>query len=398
VHGTPFFILTINEVFMEHLFRISLFAGVIFSLVITKTVNTPQVAIMLLLICMNIAIWKFGRGKLLLVICAAGLSTIYFGYPLLLPLFSILLYDAVIAASTPLILFAGVAPIFFLIDHGLGFPDPSGSYRILLMMLLVTAGSLGISKRKQNARELLYKESFDAERRSRYELEKTQLQLKESTREISRLTEIRERTRISRELHDSLGHSLAGLLLQLQAARKIHPVDSEKALALVDQTIQGLSDALVLVRETVHNIKPAIDVDFHYFEQIISNFRFSNIQFKHSGNPAHLSMEIMECLGTNLKEALTNAAKYSGAENVHIEITANENFARMLVKDDGKGSAKLKEGLGLSGMRERLKNLGGSFSYDGSAGFTLVCYIPLGKQGLHSGRMTSEDGPSSERR
>ncbi|HBG38890.1 MAG TPA: sensor histidine kinase, partial [Clostridiaceae bacterium] len=64
-----------------------------------------------------------------------------------------------------------------------------------------------------NNREKTFKKSFDYERQLRYELESTKARLLNSEKEIEHITEIRERNRIARELHDNIGHSMAGILM-----------------------------------------------------------------------------------------------------------------------------------------------------------------------------------------
>ncbi len=64
------------------------------------------------------------------------------------------------------------------------------------------------------------KKTYDRERKSRYLLEETKRKLIQSVDETARLAEIRERNRIAGEIHDNLGHNLAGNLIQLQAAEK----------------------------------------------------------------------------------------------------------------------------------------------------------------------------------
>jgi signal transduction histidine kinase len=89
----------------------------------------------------------------------------------------------------------------------------------------------------------------------------------------------------------------------------------------------------------------------------------------------------METIVTNIKEALTNITKYSSATKAYISIEVNEKYIRLYIKDNGVGSKKIKEGLGLSGMRERVRNVGGSISISSEDGFLIVCIIPIDSKG-----------------
>lgn len=55
----------------------------------------------------------------------------------------------------------------------------------------------------------------------------------------------------------------------------------------------------------------------------------------------------------------------------------NEIYTRLYIRDNGTGCVKIKEGMGLSGMRERVENMGGSFSISSEKGFMIVCVIPI---------------------
>jgi signal transduction histidine kinase len=84
----------------------------------------------------------------------------------------------------------------------------------------------------------------------------------------------------------------------------------------------------------------------------------------------------LELLSATIKEALTNTARYSQATKVEIKIDVSMNYTRLYVKDNGTGSSNIEEGLGLSGMKERTRNLGGSFHINSRDGFMIVCVIP----------------------
>ena len=77
---------------------------------------------------------------------------------------------------------------------------------------------------------------------------------------------------------------------------------------------------------------------------------------------------------------MTNASKYSEATRMDISLTINDNFIRLYIKDNGKGCIKINDSLGLSGMRERVRNMGGNISINGESGFLIVCIIPLNRE------------------
>ncbi len=246
---------------------------------------------------------------------------------------------------------------------------------LLLVMSLCSIAAYQIEKFEK--RELSYKNSLDDERNLRYELEKTRAQLLASAKETAHLTEVSERNRIAREIHDNLGHSISGILIQLQAAYKLSDLDGEKSKAMLKKSIDGLSDSVTLIRDTVHNIKPRENLGVDYLKNIIKDFEFCTVNLNFSGDFNIISSEHLSILASNIKEALTNAARYSNASKIDIRIDINENFTRLFIKDNGNGCSCIKEGMGLSGMKERVQNIGGSISISSENGFMIVCIMPV---------------------
>lgn len=218
--------------------------------------------------------------------------------------------------------------------------------------------------------------ALDEERQLRYELEQFKTKLLKSSKEAAYLAEVKERNRIAREIHDNVGHRITGIHIQLQAAAKLFDRDSEKTKSIILTCINALSETVTLIRDTVHNIKPEEKLGVEYIKSIIKDFSFCAVKFKFSGDFGRLSANKLEIIGTNIKEALTNAAKHSKASEVNIAIDINEKYTRLYIVDNGIGTRKIKEGLGLSGMRERIQNMGGSVSVSGENGFMIVCIIP----------------------
>lgn len=245
------------------------------------------------------------------------------------------------------------------------------------LLIICLFGVFAFIMRKSEEEEANYIGGLDDERRLRYELEKTKAQLLSSSKEVAYLAEIKERNRIAREIHDNVGHSIAGVLMQLQAAFKLQGRDQERSNEILKKSIDALSNSLTIMRDTVHNIKPNEAVGIEYIETIIKGFKFCSIDFKKSGDFSCLSPEHLEFLASNIKEALTNAAKYSKATLININIEINSAFLRLLIKDNGVGCPNIKEGLGISGMRERTVNMGGSFSVSSENSFIIVFLVPI---------------------
>ncbi|MDW7675097.1 MAG: sensor histidine kinase, partial [Bacillota bacterium] len=86
------------------------------------------------------------------------------------------------------------------------------------------------------------------------------------------------------------------------------------------------------------------------------------------------NVKILEAI---IMESLTNAAKHSKAQGIHMKINIGKKHLRYYFKDDGIGCLHVSENLGISGMRDRIKNAGGTIAIDGSDGFLIVCHLPI---------------------
>lgn len=286
--------------------------------------------------------------------------------PSVLLLCGVLAFDLAVQGFRWQVLFLLPAGIYYLEGERLG------AYAVLLALCAFS----GYLRYILGTREESFREVYDRERRNRYALEEAKAQLLASTREVAYLAEIRERNRIAREIHDHVGHNLAGILLQLQAAVKTLDRDEEKAKELLDKSVIGLADSLNMLRDTVYNIRPREKAGVKYFQQVIDNFQFCPVDFEHRGDLSSLLPHHTEIIAATLKEALTNAARHSQATRVEVRLEARKKIIRLCVRDNGVGCGQIKEGMGLSGMKERARNAGGNISIKADGGFQIVCVLP----------------------
>jgi signal transduction histidine kinase len=202
------------------------------------------------------------------------------------------------------------------------------------------------------------------------ELRATQVLLAESHR-------MAERVRISRELHDLVGHHLTALSLNLEVASHL---SEGKAKAHVDKA-QALARLLLAdVREVVSRLREGETLDLaEALRALVQDIPRPRI---HLSIPEDLGVDdvwraqvILRCM----QEAVTNAVRHAGAENLWIELEKGEGGISVRARDDGRGAAHLKAGNGLSGMRERLEELGGRLDIAAvpGTGFTLDAYVPV---------------------
>lgn len=350
---------------INYIFKVIFFCYVLSQVKIMAELDYKVVVSFLLIATICIVKEKFNDSIYIVIVEFIIITLSVYINDVFMPLYAVIIFDLVYDAMYFGIVFVVVSIICF----------PSSNKVNLLVFYAITC-VVAYLLRQIKIKEKSYRNTIDSERRLRYELESTKVQLLNSSREAVHIAEIKERNRIARNIHDNIGHSLAGIFMQLQVVAKLYGKDDDKAKEMLSKSIKGLSDSLNVVRDTVHNIKPKENLGIEYVTRIIDNFEFCSVDFKYSGDINIVMPVHMELIATNIKESLTNAAKYSKATKMEIRLDINEKYIRLFIKDNGVGCDKFKEGLGISGMKERIKNTGGSIAISGEDGFLIVCVIP----------------------
>jgi len=245
-----------------------------------------------------------------------------------------------------------------------------------IVPVYLLSGLLGYVVASKHDIEVKHFQIVDDNRRSIYELEEAKVKLRMSQIDLIQVTELNERNRIARSIHDNLGHKLVGSKMLLEAASAISGKDNQKSDQLIERVINELGESVDLLRDTVHDLKPNQDVGITNIKNIIKRFRFCTVDFETQGDLNSISSGLYAIIERNLKEALTNVNKYSNATLVNIKIEVTEKYTRFSVTDNGTGTQYINEGLGVSGMRERVENIGGTFTLDFNSGFKLYMFFP----------------------
>jgi len=206
--------------------------------------------------------------------------------------------------------------------------------------------------------------------RANAELLATQQLLSESSR-------VAERSRISSELHDLLGHHLTALSLNLEVAR--HRTGGEARNRV--EKCQGLAKKLLGdVRDAVRSLKIRQPVDLtRVLSPLTADIPKPKIHLRVPQGVKVYDPEHAHALIRCVQEIVTNAVKHSGAENLWIELIKTDRELEVRARDDGRGAPSVKEGHGLNGMRTRLEKLGGRLDIHASSrrGFRLNAVLPL---------------------
>ena len=220
------------------------------------------------------------------------------------------------------------------------------------------------------------------------ELEEAHAELKSYSEQLRELAISEERNRMAREIHDSLGHYLAKINVQLEVAVKLGRRDPDRAGEAVANAKAAASEALSEVRRAVRALRPLGLEERRGTGSLVALARgFEGtgvaVSFGVEGEERGLSPEADLLLYRALQEGLTNALKHSGASRVEARLAFEPSQVRLTVADNGRGMPEGDRekgigGFGLPGLRERAVELGGTFRAGGGegGGFVLTVELP----------------------
>lgn len=231
--------------------------------------------------------------------------------------------------------------------------------------LLLTPPYLGFQLLAFFVSELLAREG-----RAREELRAAHARLAETSR-------LEERLRISRELHDAVGHHLTALRLNLEVAsrtaegRAREPVEAAQSIAQL---------LLAEVRGAVEELRDSDRLDLpSALRALAEEMPRPRV---HLSLPAALPVTAGEEALTLLRcaqEIVTNAARHAEAENLWLEVRERDGRLELRARDDGRGADGVRAGNGLQGLRERVERAGGALTVTTKpgAGFSIYATLPV---------------------
>lgn len=188
---------------------------------------------------------------------------------------------------------------------------------------------------------------------------------------------VHERTRIARELHDTLLQSFQGLMLRFQGARELLPAHPEQAVDALDGALDRADLALTEGRDAIQDLRAATTVS-HDLAQAIASLAeelttdpeqgAARFRVSVEGSPRELHPVVRDDIHRIACEALRNAYRHAQADQIEAEITYGARELLVRIRDDGRGidAQHLKSGRarhwGLTSMRERAQRIGAELS------------------------------------
>lgn len=294
----------------------------------------------------------------ILVLLSSFLCLIVTGFSPYLPLF---IYDALYRRQKLLLVagaLAGIRSLLWL-PVPLCFP-----YLLLFSFSFLLAGYTGKNQELLRELHLIRDRSTEAEIHLK---ERNQALMQKQDSEIHAAT-LSERNRIAREIHDNVGHMLTRSILQTGALKVIN---RDPALEEPLDTLKGtLNTAMTSIRTSVHDLHDeSIDLQ-NVLQEIASAAPDLSIHLEYDVDQ-ELPREIKYAFISIVKEAVNNIHKHSSGDSGRIIVREHPGFYLLQIRDNG-SPGKLPEntdGIGLSGIQDRVQSLGGTLRISTEQGF-----------------------------
>lgn len=198
-----------------------------------------------------------------------------------------------------------------------------------------------------------------------------------------KIAEDKERKRLAREIHDTLGHVLTGIAAGVDACIAmidINPEATKKQLMVISKVVrQGIVD----VRNSLNKLRPGA-LEQHGFKGAIENMieEFTSvsdltISLDYCLDKVDFENTKEDILFRVIQESVTNAVRHGDATHIDISLYIEDNSLYLKIQDNGQGCEEIHYGFGLKQMKERLGMINGKVAYDGHHGFLTIVTIPL---------------------
>ena len=227
------------------------------------------------------------------------------------------------------------------------------------------------------------KEDIIVEQKLKHSMDRREHEMQEEVRKSLLMAEnqiLEERMELSQTLHDKLGHNINGSVYQLEAVKVLmdkEPDASKKMIqAVIDQLRGGMDEIRAILRkERPRKYKLAM----LQLEKLCEDCRYKGVdaEFMAEGELEEVPEKYLEIILDNAYEAVSNSMKYAKCSRIKISIHVLNQMVRCSISDNGVGCSEVIDGMGISGMRKRVRKVNGILDFETEIGFTINMLLPL---------------------
>lgn len=233
---------------------------------------------------------------------------------------------------------------------------------------------------------------YDELRISEEQLKQAKEELELYAASMTELAVLKERNRISRDIHDSVGHALSTAMIQLNAMEVIATKEKSSIAPLAMNLREFLRDCLQEVRVAIAKLKPTeykTYQELYRIEELIENFQKLSgvtVRMTISNFKWELSPKIGLTLYRVIQEALSNSLRHGQATEVRIHLNFSPEALSLNIENNGMRCTSFKKGVGLTSMSERIEEIKGKVFFNiENEGFKIQVIIPKEKENQANG-------------
>ncbi len=217
------------------------------------------------------------------------------------------------------------------------------------------------------------------------QLSQTNIALQEVAFHTGEESKEQERSRVSRDIHDIVGHTMTNLVMMMEAATDLVLSDPERVEAIMQSARDLASNGLQETRSALHDLRqrrepqPSCIAAVRQLVHAYANVGYFRVSFEPlTQMPESYGSAVDSTVYHLVQEGLTNAIRHGKATSIRVIMFVEPGYLTVSVCDDGVGSPEIKEGIGFAGMRERLHRVNGTLTIGNSRiGFEVTARIPV---------------------
>jgi signal transduction histidine kinase len=209
------------------------------------------------------------------------------------------------------------------------------------------------------------------------------LSYQDYTASVEEKSALEERLRLTRDIHDVVGYALTNTMMLMRAASIMLREEPEKVGALIETTQKGAESALAQVRGILGDLRRReirSAAGPNAIAKVVRVFRIAagaEVDLDFGNFDWAIGDEEAFAVHHFVQEAMLNAFSHGKASSIRVSFRQGGEGLAVTVRDNGSGAEPVSEGIGISGMRERLERLGGGLEYSSTAdGFSITMRLP----------------------
>lgn len=248
---------------------------------------------------------------------------------------------------------------------------------MLIAIIYIQHDFIVASYRKQTKEDTIQEQTL---KRNMYERENEMQEEIKKGLLLAQNQNLEERAQLSQTLHDKLGHNINGSVYQLEAIKVLMEKDPEKSQKMIQAVIDQLRTGMDEIRAILRKERPKkYKLALMQLEKLCAECRQKGVDTElfTEGDMTCIPEKYLEIILDNAYEAVSNSMKYAKCTKIIIKIHVMNQLVRCSIVDNGIGCETIEDGMGISGIRKRIREINGLLDFKTDDGFAIYMLLPL---------------------